>query len=315
MLVHDTSEVSPARRFQHWRDVICRNFALAEPSTPDLRGFAGRLQINQLGPVRVCRVSAGRQAWLRSAEHIRDAPTDDMLLSLVLHGEARFSQAGRRVRQRPGEFILCDPGRPLAYQQSSERLDVLHLAVPRRALLERVPRAEHFTTTAFGLGSPAGALTAQTLRQAVDNDLSASPKAALLVGESLLDLAAATVEWHFSGVPSASAPERDLLGRVKRYVLAHLADDGLDLASLARQHGVAARTLNRLFAADGTTPMRWVREQRLMAAREALGQDGEAPVKVVAARYGFTDMPHFSRVFKARFGMAPSAVPRARPRD
>lgn len=314
MLVHDTSEVSPARRFQHWRDVICRNFALGEPSTPDQRGFTGRLQINHLGSVRVCRVSAGRHAWLRSAEHIRNAPHDDMLLSLVLHGEAQVSEVGRRVRQRAGEFILCDPNRPLVYAQTSERLDLLHLAVPRPALLERVPKAEHFRTTAFGLGSPAGALTAQTMRHALDNDLSASPTTAHLVGESLLDLAAATIEWHFSGNTPTSTTERDLLGQIKRYVLAHLADDALDLTSLARQHGVAPRTLNRLFAAEGTTPMRWVREQRLQACREALEQDGRQPIRIIAARHGFSDMPHFSRVFKARFGVVPSVVSRARPR-
>jgi len=50
-----------------------------------------------------------------------------------------------------------------------------------------------------------------------------------------------------------------------------------------------------------------IRERRLEHCRAELADAAHAgrPVAVVGARWGFTDPAHFSRAFRARYGVAP----------
>jgi AraC-like DNA-binding protein len=71
---------------------------------------------------------------------------------------------------------------------------------------------------------------------------------------------------------------------------------------------VSPRTLMRLFAAEGTTPIRWLWHQRLAAACRALAGGRGARVTEVALSCGFSDLSHFSRAFKAEFGRSPREI-------
>ena len=52
----------------------------------------------------------------------------------------------------------------------------------------------------------------------------------------------------------------------------------------------------------------WIRTRRLEQCRRDLHDPAFAdrPVSAVAAQWGFVDAAHFSRVFKAAFGVSPS---------
>ncbi|RCK24776.1 helix-turn-helix domain-containing protein [Thalassospira lucentensis] len=59
----------------------------------------------------------------------------------------------------------------------------------------------------------------------------------------------------------------------------------------------------------GTTPMRWLTEQRLLAARQLLlGSDDHTSIGVLASQVGFTDQSAFSRAFSRRFGHPPIRI-------
>ena len=73
---------------------------------------------------------------------------------------------------------------------------------------------------------------------------------------------------------------------------------------------MAPRTLNRLFAAESTTPIRWLWRQRLAASYKALAEGHVRQVIDAAFSCGFSDPSHFSRAFKAEFGLSPHEVAR-----
>lgn len=101
------------------------------------------------------------------------------------------------------------------------------------------------------------------------------------------------------------------------WVLAHLREDHT-AASLAKQAMMSERTFARRFNAEtGTTPHRWLTQQRILAARSLL-EESDLGVEQIAARVGFNSSvvlrEHFRRVvglapvdYRKRFGTQESA--------
>lgn len=117
------------------------------------------------------------------------------------------------------------------------------------------------------------------------------------------------------------APEGDWardgrLDRVCDYVLANL-NSSITLTDLERLANVSKRTLNSIFFKTlGLTPMGWVQEQRLLAARAMLNKPGQlSSIGEVLDGSGFANASAFSFQYKRRFGEMPSTtLARARKR-
>ena len=85
-------------------------------------------------------------------------------------------------------------------------------------------------------------------------------------------------------------------------------DANYDTTRLSELCRVSPRTIERFFRAiRRPTPQRWLNELRLQAAF-ALTSDGLKSVKEVAQEFGYKQRAHFSRVFKARYGVGPSQI-------
>jgi len=91
-------------------------------------------------------------------------------------------------------------------------------------------------------------------------------------------------------------------------VLEALDSPELDVPSIARRFGVSVRYLHLAFAHEGSTPAAWIRAQRMARCAQDLANPADRrPVSAIALRWGFQDIPHFTRAFGAAFGCTPSA--------
>ncbi|MCW3492640.1 helix-turn-helix transcriptional regulator [Microbacterium sp. SSM24] len=86
-----------------------------------------------------------------------------------------------------------------------------------------------------------------------------------------------------------------------------LWDADINSEALARELNVSTRTLHRAFRAADTTVGSWTRERRLEKCRDDLidPELWQLAVSAIGARWGLPDAAHFSRLFKARFGVSP----------
>lgn len=76
---------------------------------------------------------------------------------------------------------------------------------------------------------------------------------------------------------------------------------------VAAELGISARQLERLFDRHlGTSPKRYAMDLRLNRARNLIVQT-EQSVAEIAMASGFTSTSHFSRVFRAKYGVSPGA--------
>jgi transcriptional regulator GlxA family with amidase domain len=82
-------------------------------------------------------------------------------------------------------------------------------------------------------------------------------------------------------------------------------DDPISPGGIAREVGLSARQLERLFGKYlNTSPKKYYMEMRLERARHLLLQT-EMSVIEVAMACGFESAGHFSRVYRTTFGVTP----------
>ena len=102
---------------------------------------------------------------------------------------------------------------------------------------------------------------------------------------------------------------RQIIGALVEWIDAHL-EQPLALSTLEVQSGYSRRSLQLAFQQHyGCGPVQWIRRRRLERARQALLNPGpQDSVSAIAQRFGYRNLPAFSREFRLRYGQAPSLL-------
>ncbi|MFG3225545.1 GlxA family transcriptional regulator [Kitasatospora sp. NPDC048194] len=109
---------------------------------------------------------------------------------------------------------------------------------------------------------------------------------------------------QFIPTPVPAPAEDDPLARLRAEVLASL-DTPWTVRRMADAALMSERSFARHFGATtGTTPLRWLLDQRILTAQRLL-EETDLPVDAVAVQCGFTSAVSLRPVFTARVGVAP----------
>ncbi|WP_168221108.1 helix-turn-helix domain-containing protein [Actinomadura sp. WMMA1423] len=311
--VLSTEQVPPQDRTAYWREVICSTFIQLDVAQAGGARFRGMVRNHQVGPIRATRILTDPMTAERSRRHLRSAEEDVCLLALQLRGRTVGHQDGRRAVLEPGDLALFDSTRPYLVDFQGSQFDHLVLQFPRAALRERGIEAGAATAHRIAVDSTIGRLVSPFLINATRVADTAGPETGRRLAEMALDLVATALA-PLTGVdrPPAS-PGEELLRRVRLYMQLHLSDPCLSPPKVAAAHNISLRQLHRLFAREGTTFGRWLREERLRRCFDDLGSPLLAGLSIaeIGARWGLPDAPGLSRAFRARYGMSPREHRRA----
>ena len=293
-------------RDDDWRDALASNFnGLVPDRLPgDMAGAGGWLSAAQLSNVAAFHVAGSSQVLRRSPAWARRRPSDLLKVCIQRVGSATIQQDDREVMLTPGSMAIYDIDRPYSIRLQGEwRCTVI--AFPRTALMA----SEHFidavicrpTHVAEGPGSVLIPLVASAVSRAETGRRAAASDA--LMGLACLDLLKAALAER--GLPQR--PDAVRL-QVEAYIRAHIADADLSHSKVAAAHHMSERTLHRLFDEADQTVTELIRSYRLDGILSDLRSPGSAgdAISRIAARWGIHDMPHFTRTFRARYGMSPS---------
>lgn len=294
------------RDLARWSDIVRENYVTVDCDNPTCSPLEVDMSKFAVGPAHFFHVQSSQMTYTRSQNAVRTDPRDDLQITLVKKGMMAIEQRGRVAMLQPGEFAMYDSRAPfqLTYPQEN---DVVTLKLPLSIIASRAPGVLDLTAIpvrADGLGAIAGAM----LTSFVENVEQIDVGQRLSTASTLIDLIASAIH---SGIReydgNAPPPERmRKLLQVQEWIDQHLDDPELDATKIAKAHGLTTRTLIRLFALEGTTPIRWLNRRRLDAAHRAITSGSVASVTEACFAFGFNEVTHFGRSFRRQYGLRPS---------
>ena len=273
--------------------------------------FANRTRLTLFQTGVIGHGQSNTQTLRRSAPSVRRAGFES--LSIILANSRVVGNVGdRSVSHAPGAVMLVDLSRPSESHWTD--LDLVNLVIPRQ-IAPAWLMDQDIHGMSLAPDSAAGRLIASHLRTFSDvaADLSEAE------GEAAIIAALALAERALGRTRPLSLDQTAALYRTVRqaaghYLAAHILDPSLSVDRIAHSCAVSRATLYRAFETEGGL-MRHVQSMRLTLAHEALARriDGKPTIADIADAHGFASAGHFTRVFRQRFGCAPSDVaPRAR---
>jgi AraC-like DNA-binding protein len=302
-------------RAEYWHQIVAESLV---PLDVELSGklldARDRMRVGALGPVGVVALSTGDESHaVRRRSHINR--TDGALLKfdLQIRGNGVIDHAGRSSLQRPGDFTLVDLSRPCAWRNGPSA-GLLAITFPRDMLPLREDEISGLTGVRVAADRGVAAMASRFAREAPAQLDDLRPGDRVRIGTTVLDLLTTALlsgTGHHHDVTPESR-KRALMLSIHAYLEEHLGDPDLSPRSLATAHYVSVRYLHLLFEEERTTVADTIRRRRLERCRRDLLDPAlrSQPVAAVAARWGFTSPAHFSRLFRATYGIPPSELRR-----
>ncbi len=301
-----TDFVSPGERVGYWSEWIDRLFCGLQSDVYGDTAFDGHMATEQAGDVVLTRLEADRHRVLKSDREVRGGDVGYLKIVAPYRGTAGVEQQGRQAWVSPGEWCIYDT---TDRYRVANPVHVEHLIVmvPRAPLVERGLPLDKLMAQRLGAHGGISRLALQAMRGAWQELPSITPSAARGVGESIVQLVQLSL-LELAGRDSAPTQREALGERIKQLVARRLGDARLSVDTIAVELNCSRRQLYNAFSDEPDGVAGYVLAQRLEACRRDFDDRCQDAISItdIALRRGFNHPAHFSRAFKARFGVTPS---------
>ncbi|MFF8831150.1 helix-turn-helix domain-containing protein [Streptomyces sp. NPDC015131] len=270
---------------------------------------------DRLGPLRVSTHRGTAPYELRSSR----ARPGLVGVGTQPEGRAVLTGPGTSLPCAPGDVFVADLARPWALRERDDFR--LHLFVLPQRL---IGTAEGDLGPLWGVHPASGGVARLLVPLLVTVAESAAAYPAHVgqgVAGTVADLLGTLAAGRGPGARALSraGDHAGMARRVRQFVNENLGDPALGPELIAARHQVSVRYLHKVFEGEGTTLSRWIRRRRLEECRRELARpvrgDAGTSLAAVARRWGFANAAHFSRSFRAAYGISPSEWHRLRARS
>ena len=303
--------MDPLRDLNRWREEVGRSLLKLDFRPEGDHPFHFQMSPILAGEgVRVVQNSHGPGFTFRDRDLVRDG-NNCLAIVYPLRGALCFSQeGGGTLHRRDSKLLICDrPGQlgaatPCNYMSIIFRPEDL----PSGIDIERLAHSP------WRGSAPALRL----LRSYIDalNGAFIPPESELasVTHGHLLDLvrlaASERVKADMTDVVAPSTIAEARIRIAREDIAKRFSDPNLTEVSIAKLQGISTRQLQRNFESAGLSFTEEVNALRLNAAHVALTDpvSMRRSVMEIALAAGFSDVSHFNRLFRRRYGMTPSDV-------
>jgi len=308
-LVWDTGATRPEEQFSYYREAICQAFMNLTPESATTSRFAAKVEAIKIGNGAINRVVFPEHTVHRSRADIAASTESCFYLNFKLAGRCRVVQGGREVSLSRGQVGICDSDREVKLlHDRGPTLEVASFWVPSRELRDRLPPSFDFRVERVSDDPFVGHLIVETARSLNAGALRMTEDEAVRLFGVLLDLVALSLSRRSRAQTAEAAGFADATAlALRRAVHERLCEQGLTVADIAGAIGISERYVHKLFERAGTTFSDYVMDRRLDGAARDLSDPAKAgdAIGSIAFDWGFSDLSHFTRRFKQRFGCRP----------
>lgn len=306
-MIYSTQDVHPRERLSYWIEVATRGYVEHAFTATHGQLFSGMVQLTSLPGLGLSTFDADSAHVSRTERNAARADNDDLLLCLNVEGELVVSQDGQDRLYDKRDLFVIDPLRPFTIDLKTHCRNIV-VKVPRAMLEARVGNCAGLTTLDAGPPSGVAALAMGLLEMLPAQAETLDDVAGLKVAEQLLDLSALALTSARNRRTALSSPRATALLRLKATIERLLIEPGLKPERIAAETGISVRYANDLLSEEGSSIERYVNFRRLERCRRALEDPAQASRSIgeIAFNWGFSDLSHFGRRFKAQFGLTPT---------
>lgn len=297
-----TDTVQPRERFSYWREAVCRsifNLTIEAPAGH----FAARMTARSAGPLRIALSESTGYVVSRAKREVESASDDSYSIYLQLSNEATISQCNQAFTFQPGDIAISDLQYPFTALLSGggQRITTV---IPCGMMDRRAPWVRKTALRRLAAESSYVDLARRHIVEMLKNPTMGETATSLLTENlcNLLALASAT-----DIAPNRLQPELQIEAMLA-FCKQKLHDPELTPQRVADHLGTSVRTLHLRFKQIGQSFTEWVRDERLKACSVALRDQNQRGLNIseIAYRWGFNDLSHFNKSFRARFNQTPT---------
>jgi len=292
-----TSAASRGERSRQWCALTrAAHVEFADDREASLRG-------GDFGLLRLCVVSMGRHRVVQG--HTSESPSPAPALKFLFQeqGVATIRQGGLENRVQSGQW--CAIRKDIPYEiDAPDHSRQLCITLPcnlvpgprRGAQWWRQPRS-YLRGAAQILHASASASILSGGRLSRANCEQLGAQLAQMVDMTL----------HCDAQELFPDVREERRRAILEFIDSHLAEPELSVGEVARAFGCSSRTIHKLFEGEPHTVARAIWERRLERCRDDMVDPSIASRSIteIAHLWGFSDSQHFSRAFRARYGISP----------
>lgn len=301
MLTQFDSSWHPSReRVEAWRHAVGHYFYTGTRVPHGSERFQAQLAAKSVGGITILETHLSSMNTRCDIRHLPQNDRNLFFVSLMLAGRATLRSHWGDLVQDSGEIVTW--GVNTSHHWESEGpIHSLCFKVPS-TLLSDADRKLMTQPNKLQSRMPVHSLIGSMMRSISEVSWRSDSTIAHRLRVAFLYTLLSGLEVSQAGLERR---EDDLLRAAHQYILSRLGDQDLTATLVARALNVSVRTLQRMFAANGTTVVTWIIRQRLEHSRHLLSAGACRGISDVALMCGFKSFSHFSRAFKAAYGVSP----------
>ena len=297
-----TAGVAARERFSYWREAVCKsifNLAIDAPPGP----FSARLTSRVAGPVRIALGESSNYEAIRGRREVANDSGDHYSIYTQLHSHTVISQCEQTFKFAPNDIAVSDLRHPFRANLADGGRRITTV-IPCELINRRAPWMRKVALRRLAADSPYADLVRCHI-VTMARDAAMSESASALLTENICNLLALATA---PDVPLGSMQTELQVEAMLAYCRRYLHDAELTPQCVADHIGVSVRTVHTRFNKIGQTFGRWMLEERLNACKLALRDPTQGRLKIaeIAYRWGFNDLSHFNKSFRARFDQTPA---------
>lgn len=293
--------------FQTWRGVLADAFVPLDCEKVDRGPFAGRVDQVDLGGMSISRLRAGAHQVRCGSLRSENAASERVFLNLQMSGRGRTVTGSTNVVTRRFDLALADPAKEYTIRNEMN-FDLVSFTIRRDKVPALVLERAQLPLSA----SPETQTFARLLCDYADLALQGIDRTQSDFVEIAVSQILELAVQRLSGASLTSPEHPSRAELIADYIRSNAHDGALSLGRVAHVFGITPRYVKKILSLKGDCFGDILMEARLESARSAILAADRLSVRItqIALESGFSDLSHFSRSYRRRYGESPSETRR-----